>query len=239
MRDAARANAAYRAAHAARSFPDPRLVFEVAGHPYLESFDQSGAQHAARIAALIKEGASPDARVLEWGCGPARILAHLPALLPEARFYGCDPDERGITFAQIAHPNVEFRAIATMPPTPYEDHSFDIIYGISVLTHLSETNAHAWSAELTRLISPDGSVFLTSHGDAAAAVSLDAEARRKYDAGAYTTAAGAREGSRTFASYFNQDCGRELFARKFADVHFWPAGESGFGQDLWKLRGAL
>lgn len=239
MRDAARANAAYRTAHASKAFPDPRLVFEVAGHPYLESFDRSGAQHAALIAALITESSAPtQARVLEWGCGPARILAHLPALMPQAHFYGCDPDERGITFAQVAHPNVEFRPIAATPPTPYEDQTFDVIYGISVLTHLSETNAHAWVAELTRLIAPDGSVFVTSHGDEAA-VSLDAEARRKYDAGAYVTATGAREGSRTFASYFNQDCGRELFARKFADVHFWPAGESGFGQDLWKLRGAL
>jgi SAM-dependent methyltransferase len=234
---ARRDNDAYRRAHPDRVLPDPRLVFQAAGHARLEKFDRTGAEHAQMIVALLRETGLPSApRVLEWGCGPARILAHLPRALDDegAQVFGCDPDARAIAFARRALPRIGFERIRMAPPAPFCDSSFDAIYGVSVFTHLPETLAHAWTAELARLTKDAGLVVVTTHG-ARAARRLTAEGRARFDAGAYVTLAGSRAGSRTFVSYFSEAAGRRLFAAAFAEIGFRPATES-FEQDIWVLR---
>ena len=47
------------------------------------------------------------------------------------------------------------------PPTPYSSEHFDIIYGHSVLTHLSFRDQFEWLGELHRILKPGGFAFLT------------------------------------------------------------------------------
>lgn len=236
-RKMAPANAAYRRLHSNRRFPDPTLVFEVAGHASLEAFDASGARDAMLIAEQLRAAGMPAApRVLEWGAGPARILAHMQAALgAEARLHACDPDPRAIAFIASAHPTIALAQIARIPPTPYNSGAFDAIYGISIFTHLSEAAAASWARELARLTAPSGCVLVTSHG-ARAAVSLSAQQRLAFDSGAFIALGGAPMGSRTFASYFNEARGRRLFAPHFDEISFAAAAPERFGQDLWLLR---
>jgi SAM-dependent methyltransferase len=163
------------------------------------------------------------------------VLAHLPALLPRARFSGCDPDPRAVAAAQAALRGVDVAAIAMAPPTPYRDASFDAIYGLSVLTHLPAAAAEQWIAELARLLAPHGAAIVSTHGSRAAA-RLAPRDRVRFNAGEYVTLSGARSGSRTFASYFGEALGREMLGRAFADVAFVPAPEERFVQDIWVLR---
>lgn len=237
-RKAATANEAYRAAHPDRIFPDPVLVFEVAGHAHLGNFDYTGAAHATLIASYLRETLLPEApRILDWGCGLGRVLAHLPATLaaPGATFHGCDPDARAIAHDRRALPGVAFDQIEALPPTPYAAQSFDAIYGVSVLTHMPERVAQAWLAELARIVTDGGVVILTSHGEATACV-LTAAQRARFAAGAYVAVGGAKVGSRTYLSYFNEAAGRRLFAPYFADVAFHPFADDGIGHDFWLLR---
>jgi SAM-dependent methyltransferase len=232
-------NRAYVRAHPERRFPDPRLVYEVAGHARLAQFDETGQAHAAEIAALLRDCGLPTApRVLEWGCGPARILAHLPAALdaPGARFFGCDRDGRAIAFARQAHAGMDFQRIAPAPPAPYDAAAFDALYAISVFTHLDEAAAHAWAGELARLAAPGACVLVTTHG-AHAAARLDGAARRAFDSGAYVALDGARMGSRVYVSYFNETAGRALFEPRFAQVRHRPGDGRGMAQDVWLLTG--
>ncbi len=231
-------NEAYRRSHPDRAFPPSMRVFEVAGHASLEAFDRSGGEHARVIAGLLREAGMPPApRILEWGCGPGRILGHMPAALGDegAQLHGCDPDARSIAFARSAYPAVAFQHIDPAPPTGYISGSLDAIYGVSIFTHLDEISARAWAGELARLSASDACVLVTSHG-ASAAARLEGAHKQAFDAGLYVALSGARVGSRTYASYFNEAAGRRLFEPFFDDLAFSAATPGGLGQDIWLLR---
>ena len=233
----ARRNEAYRAAHPDRTFPDPALVFETIGEADLEVFDSGGAIIARLVADHLNAADLPQSpRILDWGAGAGRLLAHLPALIdaPDARFSGCDPNPRAVAHVSRALPFVDMRRSENAPPAPYPAASFDAITGVSIFTHFSEAHARAWSGELARLLSDDGAAIVTSHG-AIAAARLPADKRAAFDAGAYIALGGAPEGSRTYVSYFNEAAGRRLFEPHFADVAFHPTSAI-FNQDLWVLR---
>jgi SAM-dependent methyltransferase len=50
------------------------------------------------------------------------------------------------------------------PPLPFEDASFDLVYSISVFTHLDEEMQDAWLNELKRVLRPGGILIITVHG---------------------------------------------------------------------------
>ena len=56
-----------------------------------------------------------------------------------------------------------FQRIPLYPPTGYPDESFDLIYGLSVITHLKEVTRDAWIKELARVIKKGGTCVLTYH----------------------------------------------------------------------------
>lgn len=51
------------------------------------------------------------------------------------------------------------------------DASVDLIYGISVMTHIRESQQEAWLKELERILTPGGVMILTSCGAGALAFS--------------------------------------------------------------------
>jgi SAM-dependent methyltransferase len=238
-RASAQANADYRAAHPQRAFPDPALIFEVAGHAVIESFDSSGEAHARELTAILGDANLGDApAILDWGCGPARVLAHLPAALntPGALFFGCDPNRGALAHARAAFPDIAFTVSPDLPPLPYSTNSFDAIYGISILTHLPEAYVRAWIAELARIIRPGGVLVLTSHGEHSAQRLPDRD-RVRVVSGAFVEHTGAAAGSRTYVSYFNEAAGRRLFEPHFAEIEYRPQHiDSAIGQDIWVLR---
>ncbi|MBP9164129.1 MAG: class I SAM-dependent methyltransferase [Leptospiraceae bacterium] len=52
-----------------------------------------------------------------------------------------------------------------IPPTQYSNNSFDLIYAISVFTHLDEKYQTAWLNELYRIASVGATLILTVHGE--------------------------------------------------------------------------
>lgn len=54
-----------------------------------------------------------------------------------------------------------FRLVDVTPPTDYEPEQFDVIFGHSVFTHLTEAAQFAWLGELKRLLKPGARAYVT------------------------------------------------------------------------------
>lgn len=104
-----------------------------------------------------------NANVLDFGCGPGRVAQWFLKIHPNVNFHGCDIDPDPIAWAQD---NIrgEFVQSGFAPPLPYEDGKFDLVYSVSVFTHLPEDMQFQFLEELTRITRPGGFLLLSTHG---------------------------------------------------------------------------
>ena len=103
-------------------------------------------------------------RILDWGCGCGRLLRHALVYLQDSELHGCDIDTEAIAWSDLNLIGASFRLVGVSPPTSYESNSFDLIYGVSVLTHMDEEHQFAWLDELRRILRPGGILLVTFHG---------------------------------------------------------------------------
>lgn len=118
-------------------------------------------------AALSRAGRPLDQfrQVLDFGCGSGRIAGPMFRRFPQIRFHGTDVDASAIEWAGSNLTGVTFRSNGPLPPLPYGDGEFDLVYGVSVFTHLSDEHQRQWLPELKRVIRPGGVLLLTAHGE--------------------------------------------------------------------------
>ena len=86
------------------------------------------------------------------------------------------------------------------PPLPYVDNSFDIIYGISIFTHLPEDLHYKWFNELVRITKINGIIFLTLHGRAFKAKLTPSE-QLIFDTDQLIIKGNTKIGHRTYAAF--------------------------------------
>lgn len=101
--------------------------------------------------------------VLDFGCGAGRVLRQF---LPETRsgeFWGCDLYEPTITWLnENLSPPFRFY-VNDRRPMPHPDEYFDLVYAISVFTHITDEWAE-WLLELHRILKPGGLLLATFIG---------------------------------------------------------------------------
>lgn len=109
-------------------------------------------------------------RVLDFGCGAGRTLRHFVGEAAEAEIWGSDIDISSINWLRgnLCPP---FHVLANAPEPPLEQPtaSFDLIWSVSVFTHLTGTWSR-WLVELHRILKPGGLLFLTFMGSGIAEV---------------------------------------------------------------------
>lgn len=101
--------------------------------------------------------------VLDWGCGHGRVTRHFVQQWNAARICGTDIDDETIAWCR-EYLGGEFRTTPLLPPTPFAEGSFDGIFGLSVMTHLSAEVQAAWLDEIGRLLKPEGVALITFGG---------------------------------------------------------------------------
>jgi SAM-dependent methyltransferase len=148
------------------AMPSPAQIARVIGVDNLQTFRFGGATIAKRFEQLLLERfdrplASFDA-ILDWGCGAGRLTRYLTMLSP--RVTGIDIDADNVALCESTLPSAHFLAVGLMPPTPLPDAGFDLVLGLSVLTHLDERVQHAWLAELRRITRPGALLLLSVQG---------------------------------------------------------------------------
>lgn len=146
--------------------PTPAQIARVIGTGDESAFRWGGATIVKRFEQLLIERfgrslASFEA-ILDWGCGAGRLSRYLAALSPGLTGIDIDPDN--IALCAETLPSARFLPVDLMPPTPLPDASFDLVLGLSVLTHLDEPVQHAWLNELRRLTRPGALLLLSVQG---------------------------------------------------------------------------
>jgi SAM-dependent methyltransferase len=132
-----------------------------------DEYLEEGARDAAEIEASLRRAgveAGELARVLDLGCAEGRVLRFFPRTEGSVR-WGVDINAERITWAQQhLSPPLLFATTTTSPHLPFADDYFDLVFGLSVFTHISEL-ADAWFLEVLRVLRPGGHAWLTIHDE--------------------------------------------------------------------------
>lgn len=154
------------------AFPGPpppsELRKRVHGVTQRSSFERVGSAIAETLLSIAAPHISrgEDApRILDFGCGCGRVLAYFKQGANEVEVFGADIDEEAILWCrQNLSRLADFQVNSATPPTDFPADAFDVIYSISVMTHLPEAMQKAWLAELTRIAKPGALIILTTRG---------------------------------------------------------------------------
>lgn len=115
----------------------------------------------------LTRSASEDLTILDFGCASGRVLRHFGATPGGGlRALAVDVNRRNIAWMRehLDQPSLELLRTTYYPPLPLETGSVDLIYALSVFTHIDEFE-EAWLAEIQRTLRRGGRAFLTYHSE--------------------------------------------------------------------------
>ncbi|MFZ2785258.1 MAG: methyltransferase domain-containing protein [Sediminibacterium sp.] len=234
-----RSNKRFRQQHPALPTPPDRHLFETFQLHY-EKYFSDGKLAAAEIMhwyAAYRNTNHPS--ILDWGCGTGRVIQHIPVVAPEAVCYGCDSNSSRVAWSRNHIRGIQFSAVSGVT-LPYTDHQFNLIYGISVLTHIDAAEQLQHIKELHRVLQPGGILILSTHGSNYTRQLSDRELEQ-YLRGAYTQSY-SEKGHRLICTYnhafhFQQALCTYFSLREYYDGKSHP-NKLG-GQDLWIVQKAF
>jgi cyclopropane fatty-acyl-phospholipid synthase-like methyltransferase len=134
----------------------------------LAAFLEVGRRAAENIVAVLAQAGfefTPGQAVLDFGCGCGRTLRWLIQRFPEVQWHGVDVDSEAIGWCRANISAAKLVCGSPLPPLPFADGSLDMIYAISVFTHLSEDFQRVWIAELERVLRPGGVLLLSIYSE--------------------------------------------------------------------------
>ena len=236
-----RANARYRREGAPDQLPIPPadLIFLVAGSADISWFLKAGGMAADSITGALRGRevkVEELGSILDFGCGCGRVLRHWHSL-GSTRVCGVDYNAALIEWCRVNLPFAEVRTNQLSPPLPYGDAEFDLVYALSVFTHLTEELQVSWIEELSRVVRPGGHVVISAHGEAYLH-RLNEQERKRFDTGRLVVKNNTKApGSNMCSAYHPMAYVRDTMAAGLELVDFIPEGAKGNPkQDLYLLR---
>lgn len=217
--------------------PPDYLMFESFDLDYNRYYFEGLQVASLLIERLKKHTELTDKSILDWGCGPARVIRHLPQLLDyQCKVFGTDYNEKTIEWCGQNIPDIVFRLNKLSPPLMFPDNSMDVIYGLSVLTHLSEEMHFIWLDELLRVLKKNGILLLTTQGEAFKSKLTEAE-KSEFDKGKIVVRGKVKEGHRIFSAFHPKSFMEKLFSKVelLEFIEHISINESR-KQDIWILR---
>lgn len=106
-------------------------------------------------------------RVCDFGCGCGRVLRWFAYQPDRPHLTGADIDREAIAWCRRHFPFAHFVTNGPLPPCSLESAAFDLVYVVSVFTHLDEAAQFLWLEELRRIMQPGGYLLLSVLGESA------------------------------------------------------------------------
>jgi SAM-dependent methyltransferase len=217
--------------------PPPRLIVRVAGTADPAWFVESGRRAGAAVRELLQRcGVAVDdlGAILDFGCGSGRVTRTWRDF--RGAVAGSDRDPEAIEWCRAQLPFARFELNGLAPPLAFADGSFDLVYALSVFTHLTEELQHAWMQELRRVVRPGGSLVLSTHGEAYLP-RLAPREQERFRAGKLVVRWPQAAGTNLCGAYHPETWLRTRLANGFDVLAFEPRGARGNPeQDLSVLK---
>jgi SAM-dependent methyltransferase len=202
--------------------PPRRLMVRVAGTADADWFLRSGRAGYDAIAAHVPLAETPD--VLDFGCGCGRVTRYFRA--HAGTVAGSDVNGDAVAWCRTNLPFARFETNGLAPPLAYADASFDLVYALSVFTHLTADLQLAWRDELARVLRPGGRLLVTTHGRSYLQ-RLDEAERARFEDGELVVRWGEVVGSNLCSAYHPERYLRETFAQGFEFLDLEAEGARG------------
>jgi SAM-dependent methyltransferase len=232
-------NRHFKKIHPEIKLPPERFIYETYKLNY-EHYFTDGLETAKEILELINRFLviKKEHRILDWGCGPARITRHIPVLGGNNFIaFGTDSNREYIKWNQENIGNVIFKENRLNPPLNFEENYFDIVFGFSVLTHLSIEKHISWIKEIHRVLKPGGLLIITTQGEAYND-KLTKDERFAFSQGKLVCRSTKTEGERIFSAFqppaFMKDLLKDF---EILEIQKGNEGKTLFGyQDTWVVK---
>lgn len=148
--------------------PPPHLAARVGpgeGADPHEAYLREGAAVRTRIERFLPpDWTFEGKRVLDFGCGSARVLRHFLGEAGAGEFWGCDIDGPSVEWVRSnLSPPLHCVQTGLAPPLPFEDSRLDLIWATSVFTHIDRWSD--WLLELHRVLRPEGMLIASFLGE--------------------------------------------------------------------------
>lgn len=235
------ANRRFRKAHPDFATPPTHLAFDALNHFNWAAYLETGLQHAGLFARIIRSECPTGMplEVLEWGCGPGRLIRHVSGMLTDhqVRLTGADYNPESVAWCRRHLPGIDFVENGLSPPLPLEGSRFDVAYNYSVLTHLSETMQRAWLLEMERVLKPGGLLICTTAGEAFRHLLTSDDEIEAFQQGRPIVQGGYREGRKWFLALHPETAVRDGLLAGWSDVRrIEVRADEGVPLDVWIAR---
>jgi SAM-dependent methyltransferase len=117
--------------------------------------------------------------ILDFGCGCGRMSRFLNDCGTQWSAFACDVNGAHVDWCKKNLKGVQTSKSGYLPPLQYKDEMFNLIYCLSVFSHLKEECINQWFAEFHRILAPSGILIATTHGFPALETIRDSEMHQK------------------------------------------------------------
>lgn len=232
-------NFLYKNSNSNITFPPDYCLYETYQLNYQLYIEDGNLSAKEIIEWTTKYISTTQINILEWGCGVSRTTRHIHKYINQhSQIFACDINKEMIEWNEKYINNVSFSTISYKPPTNYFNSQFNLIYCISVFTHIDALVQDKWIKEIHRILNTNGIFLFTTHGSKYLNKLLPTEQKELFANGVYTKSY-YKKGHRLMSTY-NLSNKFKLIIEKYFDLLEFYDGEKHpeklGGQDLWIVR---
>ena len=166
--------------------PQSENMIRVAGSDLVSAFRLEGYSIYKKIKYVLENQYqfefNKSKKILDWGCGCGRLTRYL--VTQESEIWGSDIDQENLAWCEQ---NLKIKPILHEidNQTSFPKNYFDVIIGISVMTHLQFELQLKWLEILANSVKKGGMLVLSTHGESCALRSLNDESFKIFQSKGY------------------------------------------------------